>query len=167
MRESARGKKQDRDADAQRKARRSDKNREFEDALRELPARADPQKEIEWVKSHPAMTRQDRQKTREHILISADDVWDSSNGPCPSRAAAQQLQHWVNDPKVFYKDYMAEIKRSMRDSVGAASTVDTRAAATVEDINAVLNVLTSQTPRELPVDSQDQSVGGMEDGSIV
>jgi len=76
----------------------------FAEAVATLPLEATPAIELSWIRSHPAMARQERNPNRgEPILLTADDILSPANGKAPSRSAAHELQHWVNSPEEFWK----------------------------------------------------------------
>jgi hypothetical protein len=117
------------------------KNRSFEEMVAKLPANADPIVEMNWIKSHPAMTRKARAKNNDKILINEDDILNSSSGPAPSRAAAQQLQHWANSPDQFFKDILSETKKAKAKSEEEESKQ--RSQKTTKEIDAMLSGLFS------------------------
>jgi len=112
------------------------KNRTFEQLVAKLPANADPIVEMNWIKSHPAMTRKARAKNNDKILINEDDILNSSSGSAPSRAAAQQLQHWANSPDQFFKDILSETKKAKAKSEEEESRQ--RSQKTTKEIDAML-----------------------------
>jgi len=123
-----------------RRFREKKRNQPFEDAIADLPATASPSVEMDWVKSHPAMTRKDRQKNAtDKILITPSDILDAPNGKCPSRSAAQMLQHYANKPDAFFKELLSETKKakSQEDEVEA----EKRAIKTNSEISEMLAAL--------------------------
>ena len=123
-----------------RRFREKKRNQPFEDAIADLPATASPSVEMDWVKSHPAMTRKDRQKNAtDKILITPDDILKAPNGKCPSRSAAQMLQHYANKPDAFFKELLSETKKakSQEDEVEA----EKRAIKTNSEISEMLSAL--------------------------
>ncbi len=99
--------------------------REFEDALVTLPPNAPKSREIDWIEAHPAMMRQSRMKATGKtgpVLITAKDILLAPHGPCPSRAAAVQLQHWANNATKFFEQIMSEAKKKSSDGAGGAGT---------------------------------------------
>jgi len=92
---------------------------EFEAALATLPSNSSKQKEIEWIEAHPAMMRSARAGKGANILLTADDILRAPHGACPSRSAACQLQHWVNNVSEFYKQIMSEAKKKSGDTPAA------------------------------------------------
>ena len=127
-------------AERQRRSREKRRNQPFESAISDLPATASPSVEMDWVKSHPAMTRKDRQKNAaDKILITPDDILKAPNGPCPSRSAAQMLQHYANKPDAFFKELLSETKKakSQEDEVEA----EKRAIKTNSEIAEMLAAL--------------------------
>jgi len=74
-----------------------------EAALAELPLTASRTAELDWISTHPAMSRQDRAVDDARVLVTANDVLRALNGPAPSQRAVRQLQHWVNEPRAFQK----------------------------------------------------------------
>lgn len=98
----------------------------FFDALATLPANAPKAREIEWIEAHPAMMRSTRNKANGYgsnvVNITADDVLNAPHGPCPSRSAAVQLQHWANNSAKFFEQIMSEAKKKSSDGAGSGST---------------------------------------------
>jgi hypothetical protein len=97
---------------------------EYEDALMTLPPNAPKAKELEWIEAHPAMMRQSRlqagAKPSGAVLLTAKDILNAPHGPCPSRSAANQLQHWVNHSQKFFEQIMSEAKKkSTGDGAGS------------------------------------------------
>jgi len=130
-------------AERQRRSREKKRNAPFETAISDLPPTASPSVEMDWVKSHPAMTRKDRQKnTDDKILITPDDILNAPNGKCPSRSAAQMLQHYANKPDAFFKELLSETKKakSQEDEVEA----EKRAIKTNSEIADMLDALFSE-----------------------
>jgi len=130
-------------AERQRRSREKKRNAPFETAISDLPPTASPSVEMDWVKSHPAMTRKDRQKnTEDKILITPDDILNAPNGKCPSRSAAQMLQHYANKPDAFFKELLSETKKakSQEDEVEA----EKRAIKTNSEIADMLDALFSE-----------------------
>lgn len=99
---------------------------EYEDALMTLQPNAPKAKELEWIEAHPAMMRQSRLqagsvsgKSSGVVLLMAKDILNAPHGPCPSRSAANQLQHWVNHSQKFFEQIMSEAKKkSTGDGTG-------------------------------------------------
>jgi hypothetical protein len=81
----------------------------FETIVTQLPAKAPPAVELDWIRTHPAMTRKERSSGDKRIILSVDDLFE--NGDPPSRGAVQQLQHWANHPHDFFKILLSESKK--------------------------------------------------------
>lgn len=81
-----------------------------------LPDRAPIAQEINWVLSNGAMFRRARNR-HDEIHVTLADVL----GPpkCPSKAALTLLQHCVNHPSEFYKQFLADMKRVTKDDNAA------------------------------------------------
>jgi len=98
--------------------------RAFFAALATLPANAPKAREIEWIEAHPAMMRSTRNKANGYasnvVNITADDILRAPHGPCPSRAAAVQLQHWANNSTKFFEQIMSEAKK--KSAEGSSSS---------------------------------------------
>lgn len=123
-----------------RRAHTKQRNLPFEKALSDLPPSANASDEMNWIKSHPAMSRKDRSRNAtDRVLVTPDDIASSPNGPCPSRAAAQQLQHWVNRPEQFYKDVLSETKKAKARNDEAEEKE--RTSKTNKEINSMLDML--------------------------
>lgn len=80
-------------------------------AVRTLPTTASPALELEWVRSHPAMSRMARDPNQKRVVLRAQDVLYPPHGPAPSQAAVSMLQHWVNYPMEFFKQVLSEQKK--------------------------------------------------------
>jgi hypothetical protein len=78
----------------------------FEAALALLPDVASGNVEIDWIRSHPAMSRQGRENTSP-IMLNSVDIATS-----PSKSAAIALQHWVNNQNDFFRMVLSEQKKS-------------------------------------------------------
>tara|TARA_Y100000389_G_scaffold92595_1_gene89342 strand:- start:9197 stop:9883 length:687 start_codon:yes stop_codon:yes gene_type:complete len=130
----------ERTAERDKRGRVKKRDMPFEEALASLPAVSSPAATMEWIKSHPAMSRKDRSaKGNERILIGPKDILESPNGPCPSRTAAQQLQHWANRPDQFFKDVLSETKKAKQNDEEVASKE--RAAKSNKEIRELLDSL--------------------------
>jgi len=101
-------------ADLQRVQRTIKEEEEYIAALKNLPDTADPEAELRWIRSHPAMTTMDRRRGKKNgdaaVLITAKDV-NRVHGVAPSKAAVNALQNWVNRPDKFYEMMMSEQKK--------------------------------------------------------
>lgn len=90
---------------------------DFEEAVRQLPPKASVREELDWIRSHAAMSRYHRSKDKsKSIEISASDVLYADHGPAPSRAAAHALVYWANNPTRFYELLMSEDKKSTEEA---------------------------------------------------
>lgn len=96
---------------------------ELAEAMASLPANAPKSRELDWIEAHPAMMRSSRNKANGYgsntVQITADDVLNAPHGPCPSRAAAVQLQHWANNSTKFFEQIMSEAKKKSSDGTGS------------------------------------------------
>ena len=93
------------------------------------------------------MSRKDRSRnTTDRVLITPDDIHNAPNGPCPSRAAAQQLQHWANRPEQFFKDVLSETKKAKARN--EEEEAKERTAKTNTEINQMLSALFDDDPAE-------------------
>jgi len=127
-------------AERSRRTRAKQRNAPFESAVADLPATASPSVEMDWVKSHPAMTRKDRQKnSTDKILITPDDIIKAPNGKCPSRSAAQLLQHYANKPDAFFKELLSETKKAKGQEDEAEA--EKRTLKTNSEISEMLDAL--------------------------
>lgn len=130
----------ERTAERDKRGRVKKRDEPFEEALATLPAVSSAAETMEWIKSHPAMSRKDRSaKGNERILIGPKDILESPNGPCPSRTAAQQLQHWANRPEQFFKDVLSETKKAKKNDEEEAARE--RSAKSNKEIRELLNSL--------------------------
>jgi hypothetical protein len=86
--------------------------RNFEAACAKLPDKAPVAAEIDWVRAHPAMSRQDRMPGGiGHVLITPDDIESPPHGCAPSKGAVAMLQHYANNPREFFKTLLSEQKK--------------------------------------------------------
>lgn len=101
-----------------------------------LPDRATVAAEINWVLSNNAMFRRARNRNAE-IQVNVKDVL----GPpkCPSKAALTLLQHCVNAPNEFYKQFLSEMKRVQKDDQGNTDTVED---TDLDEVNRMLDEMT-------------------------
>ena len=131
----------ERTAERDKRGRVKKRDEPFEEALATLPAVSSAAETMEWIKSHPAMSRKDRSaKGNERILIGPKDILESPNGPCPSRTAAQQLQHWANRPEQFFKDVLSETKKAKKnDEEEAARERSAKSNKEIRELLASLN----------------------------
>lgn len=107
--------------------------REFEQAYQSLPLTASPASEIEWIRSHPAMSRMDRQSDKtKPVKITAEDA--RHEGGC-SQSAVNQLCHWANRPGEFYKQLLQEHRKKIEDE----GQSDKRADPSLADVQAYLS----------------------------
>jgi len=88
----------------------------FVSACAGLPDEAPVPIEIKWIRAHPAMSRRDRDPDASAILVTPDDILTPPHGPAPSKSAVAQLQHWVNDPREFFKALLSEHKKITGDT---------------------------------------------------
>lgn len=86
--------------------------RTFDEALKLLPVKADPQVENDWVMAHPAIARKSRMEDQsQRVIINGTDLLEADHGPCPSRAAANKLQYWSNKPEKAFEALTMPMKR--------------------------------------------------------
>ena len=86
------------DGDAKVKAK-------FELVVSEKQDRSTPRKENNWIASHPAMRRTDRDPEDKKVILTIEDILDA-----PSQAAVNKLQYWSNDPRKFFEMVQAAEK---------------------------------------------------------
>ena len=86
------------DGDAKVKAK-------FELVVSEKQDRSTPRKENNWIASHPAMRRKDRDPEDKKVILTIEDILDA-----PSQAAVKKLQYWSNDPRKFFEMVQAAEK---------------------------------------------------------
>jgi hypothetical protein len=107
---------------------------EFRAAIADLPDKAQPSVEMDWIRSHPAMTRLARQPNKmKGVVITAEDVLISPCGKAPSRSAVFSLQHWANYPHEFFKQVLSQDKKS--DSV---ANQDTKEELSIKEVKKLL-----------------------------
>lgn len=90
--------------------------RTVEEAIDLVTSTASPACEIEWVRAHPAMSRQARQRDKtKPVNVTADDILYAPHGPAPSRSAVNMLMNWVDRPHDFFKQILAEHRKRVED----------------------------------------------------
>ena len=118
---------------------------ELAEALATLPSNAPKARELEWIEAHPAMMRSSRNKANGYgtntVQILADDVLNAPHGPCPSRAAAVQLQHWANNSTKFFEQIMSEAKKKSSDGSGAGGSGGTGDGAVEDDLSEIQDLI--------------------------
>jgi len=112
---------------------RQEDQRAYERALERLPNRASPLKEMEFVRTHPAMSRKDRGEER--VVLQAADIKKA-----PSVFAAQQLQHWCNKPEEFHKQ-MIGLQRKKVEAGEGDEAVGDDGPAEISRIDEMLQLL--------------------------
>lgn len=120
----------------------------FEEALRELPDKAQTNVELDWIATHPAMARRNRQVDGREIRLTREDVLNPPQGKAPSRAAAIELQNWVNQPKKFF-EYMMSVRKK---EIGAVESVESAAVTVDPGVDEIMSIL-----KELKRGQQDNS----------
>lgn len=87
---------------------------EWDTILGGLPEQADPRKELDWVRGHPAMGRHSQQSDKtKPVRLTALDL-----GGAPSRAAVISLCTWVDHPYEFQKQWLGEQKKKVEAAQG-------------------------------------------------
>jgi hypothetical protein len=110
---------------------------EYEKAYRSLPDNAPVAVEMDWIRSHEAMSRFNLQRNKtEEVKITTDDILHAPNGPAPSKAAVIQLIHWANHPGEFFKQVLTEQKKK---SDSAASGKSAESDPEVMDVERMLD----------------------------
>lgn len=112
--------------------------RDFDRAISVLPTSASVARELNWIRSHPAMSRRDRQKDDSPVLITANDILEVPHGRAPSQSAVYQLQHWVNRPEAFYAQMLQEDRKKAKDT---PDTLDKEVPEEVSNIDEMLMLL--------------------------
>lgn len=107
---------------AERRAIRAEKRaekkvRSFAEAMADLPDTSPEEEELNWIRSHEAMTRLARgvHDEEERVKITVEDITDASNGPAPSKGAVIALQNWCQRPEVFFKQMVDEQRKQKND----------------------------------------------------
>lgn len=111
---------------------------EYERVFSQLPDKAQISDELDWIRSHPAMSRKLRQGNDEPVLLTANDLQNSPNGPCPSKSAANRLQNWANNPEGFEKLLLSEHKKKSEDQSGSSEKSGAVKDLGIGDIDAML-----------------------------
>lgn len=115
--------------------------KEFEDALAELPPNTDEIVENQWVKAHPALSRKNRMKdSMERVIITRNDLFRAKHGRCPSASAANKLQHWANKPDEIYKKLTDVMKKNDGGSDEKAAEL---VEPTIDEIRRMLKEFSS------------------------
>jgi hypothetical protein len=96
----------------------------FDRALNDLPSKADPQIENDWVMAHVAMARKSRNEDQDKpVIITGHDILKADHGPCPSRSAAIKLQYWANEPKKAFEALTNPMKKPAEGREGDSEAV--------------------------------------------
>jgi len=86
-----------------RQKRRRRATMKFEEAISGLPTTTPKEEIVDWIAAHPAMSRHIWMEEEDGpIILTAQDVMEAPHGVAPCRAAATQLQSFVNRPDKFY-----------------------------------------------------------------
>lgn len=99
-------------------------NSDFEEHLARLPkeyAGILPT-DLQWIYSHPAMSRKLRSPEDKKILLTSDDI-----ASAPNPGVVQMLQHYVNRPDEFYKQVLDRMKKEsgvVKDEESDAETFE-------------------------------------------
>lgn len=99
---------------------KQDKEKQFLEAIRDLPPTAPMVKEFDWLRSHPAMIRLATQSATStaRIEITAEDITNPPNGRPPSQAAAIQLVNAANAPGNMVKAVFSKMIKAVEDGGG-------------------------------------------------
>lgn len=90
------------------------KSATYDEVFNSLPAVANPAIEMEWVGSHPAMSRKTRGKEKDGVVVTAPDIRTA-----PSKRAANMLVIWSVKPAEFYKQVLSEHKKKENSESGS------------------------------------------------
>lgn len=110
------GPKEEREIELARQSKLGQADETNIDTIRDhLPDRAPAAVEINWVLANGAMFRRSRDRNAE-IRVTVAEVL----GPpkCPSKAALTLLQHCVNQPTEFFKQFLSDMKRVQKEDTG-------------------------------------------------
>ena len=110
---------EDEDARIMEQEGKLDPDQTLSEVLKYLPPVARTDVELDWVRSHPAMMRFAR-SGGDPVLITAEDLLTEGVMECPSKSAANMLQHWANDPAGFQKLLMSEQKKQQGNGTTTA-----------------------------------------------
>ncbi|MCS7466149.1 hypothetical protein NZK35_05605 [Stieleria sp. ICT_E10.1] len=110
------------------------------EALSTLPATAQRMVEMAWIESHPAMLRVGDGP----FTLKAIDLLDPPHGVCPSRSAANQLGHWINNRPEFFRS----LSKSPRPEDEPDQVDGFIADPKVEEIEEMLQQLQEAAERE-------------------
>ncbi len=110
----------------------------IEEAIAKLPPTAQPDKELDWIRSHPAMGRRYLlpADSEEKVEVTVEDVKDG-----PSRAAAYALMDWAQRPSKFQDFLMTENKKK---SGGPDATAEGVVESGTKNIRAMLDRINSR-----------------------
>lgn len=90
----------------------------YEKYFRRLPDTAETKVEIDWVRSHEAMTRKARDPDLDSVTLTAKDIEKA-----PSKSAVIMLQNWANNPNEFFKRLLDEHKKKTVDQADKEEAV--------------------------------------------
>lgn len=104
-------------------AKRNREDNSFEAAMMKLPNTAHPAVELDWIRAHPVMSRQDRTSSKANsvIMIGTDEILNAIHGIAPSKSAVNMLQHWCNRPDQFHQMMLTEQKKGAANKKPVAS----------------------------------------------
>lgn len=122
----------------QRKAEAEQKK--WAETLEQLPDSASPSSELNWIRSHSAMTRLERIPDRDkgtRIILEAEDI-HPSHGPAPSKAAVTMLQHWANNPDEFHKHLLTEQRKATKIDSDGSIVDNVEESQEIKDIDALI-----------------------------
>lgn len=134
-----------------REHERLDKQRNagFERALAKIPNATSPNEDLDWVSSHPLMSRHANLPggATRNIRVKEEDVLTPPHGRAPSRFAANMLANWVNKPSDFMKMMLQEQKKTV-SSKESNETASDEVSKSIDDILAA--VTGHRPPAEKP-----------------
>ncbi len=79
-----------------------------------IPDRCPHSVALDWIASHPAMSRL-QEEGKATVVLTVDDVLNPPHGKAPSRGAVMALQNWANRPNKFYEMMLSEQKKQVED----------------------------------------------------
>lgn len=117
---------------------------EYVKAFESLPDTADPLVELDWIRSHPAMTRMARgeipPEDEDRVKVTTADILRSPNGRAPSKGAVTQLQYWCNRPGDFFKGLLSEQKKGAAAGGKEKSADEEAEDADLAELDALLGL---------------------------
>ena len=114
----------------------------YEKAVGSLPDTAELKDELDWVRSHPAMSRLGRGVVNEdgQVVLTDDDVLKPEFcKPAPSKAAVNMLQYYANDPKEFMNKFGTRLMKTETKGEDVTEDDKLREIDDLTEVNSILD----------------------------